>query len=513
MNGVKKFTQNIRDIPSEVVKSVSRYGAPTSDRAASEKVFHNFFLHIHSVKTHLWTLKPFFTMGLGMISFASFVLLTISGIVLMFYYKPTVAEAYDSIKEITYVVPMGYYLRASHRWLAHIMVIAVMVHMARVFFTASYKGPRKFNWVIGVFLFATTLGLSFTGYLLPWDQLAYWAATIGANIAESPKEVTDALGITSFFDIGGIQKRILLGGTTVGGEALLRFYLLHVVVLPILLISLIGVHFWRIRKDGGMSRPSDVDQRLEAESTEEELLPVTTQRVKAKSFGLMCFVKGKTPPVKKATENTVNSWPHAFYAEMGLFNLTFLICLIWTAFAGAPLKEIANPFLPENPAKAPWYFLGLQELVSYSAFMGGFAIPVLTILSLILIPYIDRDKGESGIWFPENGEKRLILFSILYASTVVIGLEAFAINFGWLRNWFPNIPQLFITFLNPGTLLVAAFAYWSVRTIQKTGSVRLGGVAFFTCFLVGFIILTVIGVHFRGPNWDFFWSPSQWPIH
>ena len=127
--------------------------------------------------------------------------------------------------------------------------------VARVFFTGAYKKPRQFNWVLGMILFVLTLALSFTGYLLPWDQLAFWAITIGANIAQSPREVTDALGMTGYFDPGGFQKELLLGAHYVGQEALIRFYVLHVMVLPLLMTVVLAVHFWRVRKDGGISGP------------------------------------------------------------------------------------------------------------------------------------------------------------------------------------------------------------------------------------------------------------------
>ena len=178
-----------------------------------------------------------------------------TGILLMVYYTPAVDRAYDGMKDIAFVVPSGRVIRNIHRWAAHLMVAVVILHMCRVFFTASYKAPREFNWLIGMALFIMTLALSFTGYLLPWDQLAYWAITIGANIAQSPREVTDALGVTHIFDPGGLQKLLLLGSEEVGKEALLRFYLLHIMILPLSLVVLLAVHFWRIRKDGGISGP------------------------------------------------------------------------------------------------------------------------------------------------------------------------------------------------------------------------------------------------------------------
>ena len=188
---------------------------------------------------------------------ASFVITIITGVLLMVYYKPSTDLAYQSMKDIHFTVYTGRFIRNIHRWAAQLMVLTVLLHMARVFFTASYKKPREFNWLVGLGLLVITLALSFTGYLLPWDQLAYWAITIGSNIANSPRELTDAIGITKFFDPGGFQKRLLLGANFVGQDSLIRFYVLHVFVLPLALVTLLGVHFWRIRKDGGLAKPED----------------------------------------------------------------------------------------------------------------------------------------------------------------------------------------------------------------------------------------------------------------
>jgi quinol-cytochrome oxidoreductase complex cytochrome b subunit len=135
--------------------------------------------------------------------------------------------------------------------------------MVRVFYTGSYKRNRGFNWIIGIALLLCTLLLSFSGYLLPWDQLAFWAVTIGSNIAGSASELTEALGLSGIIDPGRTIKNLLIGGSTVEQPALIRFYLLHIIFLPLLSIMLIGVHFWRIRKDGGLSRPDNADQVLD----------------------------------------------------------------------------------------------------------------------------------------------------------------------------------------------------------------------------------------------------------
>ena len=131
------------------------------------------FLHILPTRIHRYSLKIRATLGLGVITLVLFFLLVLTGIALMVYYKPSTDQAYDSMKEIRYVVPTGRFMRNIHRWAAHAMVACVILHMARAFYTAAYKAPRQFNWVVGMMLFVLTLGLSFTGYLLPWDQLAY----------------------------------------------------------------------------------------------------------------------------------------------------------------------------------------------------------------------------------------------------------------------------------------------------------------------------------------------------
>jgi quinol-cytochrome oxidoreductase complex cytochrome b subunit len=510
MNGMARFTENLRALPAHLRDSVVRTGRPDTDRSRSSFVFGNLFLHLHAVRAHLWTFRWSTTWGLGIMALSAFLVTLGTGILLMFYYKPYPEAAYWSIKDIHFVVPSGKIIRNIHRWAAQLMVLVVFLHMARVFYTASYRKPREFNWVMGMGLLIITLGLSFTGYLLPWDQLAYWAITIGANIAQSPREVTDALGMTAYFDPGGLQKFLLLGSEEIGEEALIRFYLLHVMVLPLALGMLLGVHFWRIRKDGGLARPADADRRLGSAGA--SVYPVFTEAPQ-KTYHLAAVVRGSSPAVGRAPERTVPSLPHLFYAEAGVFMLTLLLCVLLSLLSDAPLKEHANPAVPENPAKAPWYFLGLQELVAYSAFMGGIGIPTIVIVGLTLIPYLDRESEGTGEWFGGPGGVPLVLGSTAFGLAAVIGLEAFAIRFGWIREWWVEAPQLLITALNPGTILAAVYAVYSMWCVRRYDSTRAGALALFTCFLCGFVVLTIVGVHFRGPNWLFYWSPADWPGH
>ena len=510
-DGLGVFLGNLMTLVRNLTSSIFRHGAPTTDRSRSETVVQNFFLHIHSARVHRWSLRPGFTMGLGLVSLFSFGVLALTGVLLMFYYKPTTALAYVSMKEIHYMVPAGRLIRNLHRWAAHLMVAAVMLHMVRVFFTASYKRGRQFNWVIGIFLWVLTMALSYTGYLLPWDQLGYWAMVIGTNIATSVREVTDALNVTRIFDPGSTMAALLIGSNSLGDESLIRFNMLHCMFLPLLISILIGAHFWRIRKDGGMSRPDNVDELLG--EPPEGVKPVFTQAPR-KTYGMMAFVRGRSPAVGRGPENTLPAWPHLFRAEAAVLMLCLVFLLVWAFGQDAPLKELANPLVPENPAKAPWYFLGLQELVSFSAFMGGVGIPTVALLGLLLVPYLDREETQIGRWFCGSpSERRTAVTSLLFGLGSVLALETFAIHFGWLRNWFPTIPQIFVILVNPGTVLTTLYMAWSVRVLKKTGSTRHGAVSLFSCFLAGFLVLTIIAVWFRGPNWVFYWWPTLWPTH
>lgn len=506
-----EFLDNLKTIPKTARQAIFKGSLPQSDRERSQISFHNFFLHMQSVRVHKHSLKWSYTLGLGIISASAFAILAVTGLLLMFYYKPSVEHAYNSVKDIHYVVIGGRLVRNVHRWAAQIMVVTVILHMARVFYTGSYRKPREFNWLIGLVLLVLTLGLSFTGYILPWDQLGYWAATIGSNIAQSPREVTDVLGITRLLDIGGLQKQLLLGANFVGEDALLRFYVLHCIFLPGMLILFLGAHFWRIRKDGGLSRPESVDNPGSADY--KPVQPNVFKPGPSTTYGLMALVKGKRPIVGTAPENTVMAWPNLMYAEAALFMLTLAVSLILGYFLNAPLKEIANPLVPENPAKAPWYFLGLQELVSYSAFMGGVGIPSVVIIALALLPFLDRKTKDVGIWFAGPTGRRVFWQSVLFGTVVCVAMLALTITYGWLRTWIPHIPQAVIILFNPGTVLVALCAGWSVINIRRHNSIRMGAIAMFTFFLVGFVILTYVASVHRGPNWHFYWLQSQWPLH
>ncbi len=226
---------------TRVWKSIFRRGPASTNRARSLAVFGNVFLHILPAKVREKSLRVQATYYLGPISFFLFIILTVTGILLMIYYHPAVPQAYRDMKDLRFVVSNGVFLRNLHRLAAQAMVVAVFWHMFHVFYRGGYKPPHEFNWVIGVGLLLLTLFLSYTGYLLPWDQLAFWAITVGTNII-------------SYVPVLGRPIRfLLLGGHVIGENALLRFYVLHCVILPAAAIVLIAVHFWRVQKDGGLT--------------------------------------------------------------------------------------------------------------------------------------------------------------------------------------------------------------------------------------------------------------------
>lgn len=425
----------------------------------------NFFQHIHDNRIYPDVLNPSMTFGLGVILVSLFIIQMITGILLMVHYTPSVESAYYSVKEIIFYIPGGRVIRNIHRWAAHSMVLVTFLHLFRTFYTGAYSGFRRTNWVIGVVMLLVVMMMSFSGYLLPWDQLAYWAVTIGSNIAGSFREVTDLLEVTEYFDPGGFFKNLLIGGEEVGQSTLTRFFALHVLLLPVTLLALSGYHFWRIRKDGGLARPKD------------HLGEKTAQ---------------------------IPAWPLVFQAELAIFLTILALLLITGVILDAPLKIIANPNLPENPAKSPWYLLGIQEIVSYSAFMGGFVIPLLFLTFLFSIPWLDRHAVyPQGTWFSgKNG------FRITWLSTLLCGVLTVMLVI--LSEWIilPGSPGssfsiLLTMIVNPGTLAVLGYVIWAWLVFRSTCSRRMAVIALFTSFMTGWTLFMIIGIWFRGENWMF----------
>jgi quinol-cytochrome oxidoreductase complex cytochrome b subunit len=255
---------------TQLYRSIFRFKHTEEPRNRALSVLSNVFFHLHPAKINRDATRYNYTWGMGGISFYLFIVLTFTGVLLMFYYHPTKVQAFRDILYLENDVPFGKLLRNMHRWAAHLMIIAVWLHMFRVFLTGSYKKPREFNWCVGVLLMVLTMLLSFTGYLLPDDQLGFWAVTVGTNMARATPLLGHEgpfgaqLGMTAYNDV----RFALLGGSIVDANALLRAYIWHCIAIPLIAAVFMGVHFWRVRKDGGISGPAPV--MLESEIKEEK---------------------------------------------------------------------------------------------------------------------------------------------------------------------------------------------------------------------------------------------------
>ncbi len=410
-------------IDHQIWRSMFRGGKwHDTPRDRAQHILGNVWLHLHPAKLRKRAVRFTYTWGLGGLSFGLFFVLTISGILLMFYYRPTVNLAYQDIKDLQYVVTMGSFWRNFHRWAAHLMVIIVIFHMIRVFLTGSYKSPREFNWVVGVILLVLTLLLSFSGYLLPWDQIAIWAITVGSNMA-SNTPVLGAEGPFTIMNLKNDARFMLLGGTYVGESALLRFYVLHCVAFPFLTGVFMIVHFWRIRKDGFSAAPLDLTNK---------------------------------------NEEKVDVWPNLVVREY-LYAIIVLALLIgWSIWMQAPLEEQANLNVTPNPAKAPWYFLGLQELLVYfDPWIAGVLLPNMIVVGLMAIPYLDNNPGGVGFYSIKErpfANTFFIFGNALWFILIVIGTFLRGPNWGWYwpwEDWLMHKPPPPATFSMPNALGVS----------------------------------------------------------
>jgi len=350
----EKTKQWVIDTP--VWRSMFRGGVwKDTPRDRAQHVIGNVWLHVHPSRIRKHWLNLRYTWGLGILSFFLFLVLTVTGVLLMMYYRPATELAYRDMKDLEFAVSLGMFLRNMHRWSAHAMVLITILHMVRVFMTGSYKTPREFNWGVGVILLTLTLFLSFTGYLLPWDQLALWAINVGANMAAA----TPVIGADGPFSMVGLKndaRFILLGGTSVGENTLIRFYVMHCVLVPLIAGILMIVHFWRVRKDD-FSGPPIAPEKLPADK--------------------------------------IDVWPHLIIREYAVGIICLIVLIVWSLAINAPLEEMANPTVTPNPSKAPWYFLGLQELLVYfDPWIAGVFLPGVIIGGLVAMPYLEKDKDR-----------------------------------------------------------------------------------------------------------------------
>jgi quinol-cytochrome oxidoreductase complex cytochrome b subunit len=392
------------------------------------------------------------TWGLGGMA-ATLVLLQLgTGILLKFGYEPTPVAAYASVQTIMTDMPFGRLVRNLHHWGAHLLVAVAFLHMLRVFFTGAFHPPRQFNWVIGWTLVATILAANFTGYLLPWDQLAYWAVTVSTGMLEYVPFAGDYL------------PRFLREGDEIGLQTLRAFFALHTAVVLMALVGLMAFHFWRIRKAKGLVLPRQPEEYPEEKPARIPTVPDLLLRETVTALVLIAAVTGLAT----------------------VFN--------------APLADQANPGLSPNPTRAPWYFAGLQELLLHlHPVFAVCIIPALAGLGLLTIPYLNYPADTGGIWFAsrvgrKTGLTAFLTGFVLTPALIFLNEQLSTGNPGGAAD-----ARLIVHGLVP-TLVLAVlvgafygFLKWRFR-VNRNEAVQ----ALFILLLTAYGVLTVTGVWFRG---------------
>jgi len=393
------------------------------------------------------------TWGLGGAAAVLFLLLAVTGALLLVVYEPSPERAYGTVVRLVDELPFGALIRNVHHWAANGLVLVTVLHLLRVVYRGGHLPPRQGNWLVGVALLLLVVACAFTGYLLPWDQLAYWAITISTGMLEY---VPGA---------GGALLRAARGGPDIGPATLARFFVLHVALLPIALLVLLAFHFWLVRKVGGVILPLDVGDRA---SPRGGLVP--------------------TSPHLTRREGS---------AALVVMGTVMLLAAAWNA----PLLAQANPGMSPNPAKAPWYFMGVQELlVHLHPAFGAVAVPVLALVLLAALPALGGKVRPSGRWFGTPQGARLAAGAALLGAGITLG--AVLANEPLRRGppWFPGVSPAIRGGVVPlaVAVLLVALVTWAAR---RRGGTRLEVVqAAFTFVAASFLVLTVVGIFFRGPG-------------
>ncbi|EFL52543.1 Cytochrome b/b6 domain protein [Solidesulfovibrio fructosivorans JJ]] len=423
--------------------------------ASSRKSVTDLILHLHPPSVPAATLRFRLSFGLGGMAVTLAGLLFVTGLLLLLAYRPETDAAYGSILVITREVPFGPFVRNIHHASANLLVAVALLHLFRVAATGAFGPGRRLNWIIGLALLALVLAANFTGYLLPWDQLAYWAVTICTSML-------------SYVPLGGQWLlELFRGGTDIGQPTLANFFVLHVAAVPGLLIAFSFWHFWLVRRAGGLVRSGEEGgPRLPT-------VPHLLAREAAVGLSLIAFV--------------------------------LLVAMVWDA----PLLAQANPALSPNPAKAPWYFQGFQELLLHLDPVFAVCIwPLLGAAALLAVPFWPGSALPPGDWFGSPRGRRLAagMFAAgLLLTTGVILLDNFLpVAAG------PSGSAWITRGLLPTFLVLAVFA-GAYRLLVKTwGAPRAEAVMACLCLaLAGLVVCTVVGVWFRGPEMRLVWPLAQ----
>jgi len=434
---------------ARVYRSIQRDRLPPSDdRGRMKIVMNSLVLHIHPAKVSSASLKFTYTFGLGGLLLLLGSILAVTGIMLIFVYTPSPDAAYESMLALRTEIPFGNLVRNLHHWSGNLMVVVAVLHLLRVFYTAGFTRPREFNWAMGITLLLLITAANFTGYLLPWDQLAYWAVTVGTSLLDYVPLIGKPV-------IG-----LLLGGPEVGAATLTNFYGLHIALIPLAIFALVSFHIWRVRKDK-ITVPRQVNQEANTEK--------------------------------------VTTVPHLVSIEFVFALLWLAILIAWSTFINAPLEEAANPTHSPNPAKAAWYFMGFQELLlHFHPVFGAIIIPGLSLLALLLLPYLDQDMNTAGIWFRSISGRWMAMVSFIIGAAgtyLFVILDEYWLD---LPGWLPFLPS----YISNGWIPLAGIALLLIgyyELIKALGNTNCESrQALFTLLFSSFFTLTLIGIFLRG---------------
>jgi quinol-cytochrome oxidoreductase complex cytochrome b subunit len=411
-------------------------------------------LHLHPRKVRESTLRFNLTFGLGGMAAMLVVIQVVTGLLLKFHYEPSPENAYNSILNLQESLVFGTMLRNIHHWSAIALVWIAFLHMLRVIFTGAYRKPRHASWLFGLALLILVVLSNFTGYLLPWDQLSYWAVTVSTSLL-------------SYVPLAGeFLREALLGGKEVGQPTLTNFFNLHTGVIPLLMIVLMGYHFWRIRKAGGVIvADKDLDSPM------------------------------------------VDTRPNLVNREFTVALVLLAAILLLSSLLDAPLRERANPSFSPNPAKAPWYFMGLQELlIHFHPIFAVVVIPVTILAASIWLPYIKTEDQNQGIWFLSPGGIRSARFSLAAGALFTLIFIALSELMPDPELLFPALPPLITTGMIP--FLIMAVTIWLfLKFIRKRLGLNRSEIiqSAIVLMITAYAILTLTGIFFRGEGMNLVW--------
>ena len=430
-----------------------------ADRQRYRRLFNSLLLHFRPKVVPRRTLKFTLTWGLGGMTVVLVGMLFVTGLMLKFAYQPVPDQAYASIVDLQNTVLFGRLIRNIHHWSGNALLLVVFLHFLRVFFTGAFQPPRQFNWVLGLVMFLLVLGSNFTGYLLPWDQLAFWAITICTGMLE----YIPGIGV-------GLQKMIN-GGNEIGPATLSNFFAVHTAVIPACLVILMPFHFWRVRKSKGL------------------VIPRTPQE----------------DPVDKG--ESVATIPNLIIRELAVAAVLIALIMVVSVLLNAPLEAKANPGLSPNPTKAPWYFAGLQELLlHFHPLFAVLLIPVVTVVALFFLPYIRYDANTAGVWFASLRGRRTAIVAVVVGLIITppaIIADEFVID---VAAWMPGVPAVISNGLLPAALALAGIiGFYGLMKRYYDANNNEAIQAVFVLLLMAFIILTITCIWFRGSGMALMW--------